>query len=171
MGLVEEVLVAAKSVAFEKWQNIYSPPDGTGNPDSDKGVNKHFYPRIISGSWDIVAGDEEVNMDNKRYVRYLYIENVCRDKITGAIATAISPPCTLGNSNDPSSQKITSVVSWTGGSIERSTYLTRWHNKICNQTDWSGIGSGPSNCPATIYENSASIDAASVPGSIKLQSQ
>lgn len=161
LGLIETVFEAADSVAFARWQNIYN---------LNKTSSDHYYPLKQSGAWAVAAGEETVSLNGINYSRYFTVENVCRDNTSRAIITTSGvPPCTAGNSDDPSTQKITAYASWPNGSLSRSFYLTRWRNKICSQTAWSTTGSGTTTCPATYYENATSIDNTSAPGSLKIQ--
>ena len=161
LNLVDEELKAIDGVSFEKWQNIYS---------QIKISSSHYYTLKSSGAWALSLGDESLTVNNLNYTRYFTISNVCRDNTTNIIVTASgTPPCTTGNSDDPSTQKITVTVNWTNGTLSKDYYLTRWRNKICAQTTWSGVSSSPVSCPSTVYESATSIDLNSVPGSLKLQ--
>lgn len=161
LDLVSEELKAIDGVSFEKWQNIYS---------KQKISTAHYYTVKNAGAWSLSLGDESLLINNVNYTRYFTISDVCRDDTTKLIITATgTPPCTAGNSDDPSTQKVTVTVSWTGGTISKDYYLTRWRNKICHQTTWSGTGSGPVSCPSSLYESANSIDVNSTPGSLKLQ--
>lgn len=159
--LVDESIKAIDSVSFEKWQNIYSKIKGSAN---------HYYSVKSGGAWSVSLGDESLTVNNLNYTRYFTITNVCRDDITKMVVMNTStPPCTAGNSDDPSTQKITVTVSWSNGTLSKDYYLTRWRNKVCVQTSWSGVGSGPVTCPSTVYESATSIDLNTTPGSLKLQ--
>lgn len=160
-SLVDEELKAIDSVSFEKWQNIYS---------KIKLSTAHYYTVNSGGAWSLSLGDESLVVNSLNYTRYFTISNVCRDDITGSVIVASSTsPCTTGNSDDPSTQKITVTVNWQNGTLSKDYYLTRWRNKICAQTSWSGVGSSPVSCPSTTYESATNIDLSSTPGSLKLQ--
>lgn len=160
-GLADETIKAVENVSFEKWQNIYSKL---------KGATNHYYPLKNGGAWSIAIGDESLTVNNLNYVRYFTISNVCRDDISKIIITSAGiPPCTAGNSDDPSTQKITVTVNWTNGTLSKDYYLTRWRNQVCHQTSWSGTGAGPVSCPSTLYESATDIDTTDTPGSLKLQ--
>jgi type II secretory pathway pseudopilin PulG len=160
-GLADETIKAVENVSFEKWQNIYS---------KIKGATNHYYPTKDGGAWTVALGDESLMVNGLSYVRYFTIFDVCRDDITKEIITNQGiPPCTAGNSDDPSTQKITVTVNWTNGTLIKDYYLTRWRNKVCHQTSWSGTGSGAVNCPSTLYESATNIDTSGTPGSLKLQ--
>lgn len=159
-GLIEEEFGAVEAAAFEKWQNLY---------DLNK-LSAHYYAIKQSGAWTITGGDEALSVNGIDYSRYFTVSDVCRDNTTRAIITTAGvPPCTAGNSDDPSTQQVTvSVGSAALATTTRSTYLSRWRNQICAQTSWSGTGSGTTTCPATTYQSGdASLDL-TAPGSIKL---
>ncbi len=160
LDLVDEEFKAVDSVSFEKWQNIFS---------KIKLSTTHYYAVKSGGTWALSLGDESLSVNSLGYTRYFTISNVCRDDTTGlVIISSSTPPCTTGNSDDPSTQKITVTVSWQNGTISKDYYLTRWRNKICNQTSWSGVGSGPVSCSSSVYESATSIDVSSST-SLKLQ--
>jgi len=159
VGLADETFKAAEGSSFEKWQNVYSKLKGSTN---------HYFTINSAGAWIINSGDETLTVNGLSYTRYFYITNVCRDNTSKSIIMDLSvPPCTSGNSDDPSTQKITVTVTWRNGTLSKDYFLTRWRNQVCNQTNWSGIGSGPVTCPNTIYESSSNIDT-TAPGSLKL---
>jgi len=158
-NLAQEEFKAVEAIAFSKWQNLYN---------LTKATTSHYFATSTAGVWATSTGDEIVSLNGLSFTRYFTSANVCRDDATRAIITTAGvPPCTAGNSDDPSTQKITVTVSWSGGTITRSDQLTRWRNQICTQTSWNSTGSGTTTCPATFYESKTNIDI-SVPGSIKL---
>lgn len=159
--LLDETTKAMDGISFEKWQNIYGKVKGSAN---------HYYTAKSAGAWVINSGDEALTVNSTDYTRYFTVSNICRDNTTRSIVMDVNiPPCTAGNSDDPSTQRITVTVSWKSGTVSKDYFLTRWRNQICHQTSWSGVGSGPATCPSTIYESATSIDTSSVPGSLKLQ--
>jgi hypothetical protein len=159
--LIDEEIKAVEGASFEKWQNIYSKLKTSTN---------HYYALKSAGAWVIGSGEESVVINGLNYSRYFFISDVCRSDLDKAIVTDTGvPPCAAGNKDDPSTQKITVVVSWRNGSSSREVYLTRWRNQICEQTNWSGTGAGPTNCPSTIYESATNIDTTGLPGSLRLQ--
>lgn len=90
------------------------------------------------------------------YSKYFYVENVGRDG-NGNIVTS-------GGTDDPSTQKISSVVSWQDGrQIVYPKYVTRKRNFAVVQTDWKG-GSGEEG-PLTLigdkFSASSNITASS----------
>lgn len=160
LDLVAEEIKAIDSVSFEKWQNIYN---------KQKISTAHYYTVKNAGAWSLALGDENLLVNNVNYLRYFTISDVCRDDVTKSIIATGTTPCVAGTGDDPSTQKVTVTVSWAGGAISKDYYLTRWRNKICHQTSWSGTGAGPVSCPSSLYESATSIDVNSTPGSLKLQ--
>jgi hypothetical protein len=159
-NLAQGEFKAVGAIAFSKWQNLYN---------LTKATSSHYFATSTAGAWATSTGNETISINGLSFTRYFTISNVCRDDATRAIITTIGvPPCTAGNSDDPSTQKITVTVSWSGGTIVRSDHLTRWRNQTCVQTSWNSTGSGTTTCPTTTYESKTDIDT-SVPGSIKLQ--
>lgn len=160
-NLAQEEFKAVGAIAFSKWQNLYN---------LTKATSSHYFATSTAGDWATSTGDEAINLNSLNFTRYFTVANVCRDDVSKSIITAAGvPPCTAGNSDDPSTQKITVTVSWPGGTITRSDHLTRWRNQTCVQTSWITSGSGTTTCPATYYDTKdAEIDT-SVPGSIRLQ--
>jgi type II secretory pathway pseudopilin PulG len=109
VDLADEVTKSLDNVSFEKWQNIYGKLKGSAN---------HYYTAKSAGAWVINSGDETLTVNGLSYSRYFTISNVCRDNTSRAIIISPSiPPCTAGNSDDPSTQKITVTVNWTNGTI------------------------------------------------------
>lgn len=131
-ALASESLEAVRAVTEENWHNIYSLTKNT-----------HYYPSEQAGKWILNAGDENVNINNIIFTRYVTIENVSRDNLSRNILNSYD-----SYGDDPSTQKVTVTVTWPGGNpIIISEYFFRWKNKICNQSDWSaGQGSGVKNC-------------------------
>jgi type II secretory pathway pseudopilin PulG len=159
LNLADATIKATENISFEQWQNIYN---------LGKTATDHYYPDTVGAPWIVSSGDEIVNVDGRSYTRYFTVTNVCRDNTTKAIIAA-TPPCAAGASDDPSTQKISVTVSWAEGILTKDTYLTRWRNKLCHQTNWGNIGSGPANCPSNAYESATDIDTTTLPGSITLQ--
>ena len=155
-NLASESLESVRSISEEDWQNIYSLTKGTG----------HYYPTSSSSRWILSSGDENITLNNIVYTRYITIDNVSRDTTTRNIeGTYISAD------DDPSTQKITVNVSWTGGSpITISEYFFRWRNKKCAQTTWTTAdpGSTVHNCTDASYDSKdTAIDITG--GTLKLQ--
>jgi len=163
VGLANETLEAVRAISDEKWQNIY---------DLTKGAQYHA---VLSGTkWATSTASELVALNTASYTRYFTVENVNRCNDTSR-TIASSTTCVPANnySDDPSTQKVIVTVSWqgSGSPVVISDYFSRWRNKVCTQTDWSGgAGSGVKNCPDTTYESispSGTINTSG--GTIKLQ--
>lgn len=141
LGLAEEIFEAVRNVGAERWQNIYSLGKGSAN---------HYYPQQSGGKWILATGEETVNINGLDYYRYFIIDDTSRDSTTRDIEAIYN-----SSNDDPSTQKITVYVNWgEGENISFSEYATRWRNKVCSQTDWSGgINNGPLSCPANFYSS------------------
>lgn len=155
LGLVEETLEGVRSAATERWPDLYDLTKGTTD----------YYPQKSEGKWVLTAGSENVTMNGLSYVRRFTVQNICRDAstrdITGITDSAgSSTTCvTSGGSHDPSSQQVSAIVSWSGNvQVASQEYLTRWRNKVCVQTGWTGTGSGTNSCPASVYESKTNIN-------------
>jgi hypothetical protein len=88
------------------------------------------------------------------YARYFYVDNVERD--SSGVGTIVES----GGTNDPSTQKITSVVTWEGGrSVTFASYITRNGNTLFFQNNWSdGDGvSGPVTTASSTFATSTNI--------------
>lgn len=135
-ALATESLEAVRVIADESWKNIYTIPKGV-----------QYYPTINAGTWELTqTGKETKNLNTASYQRYVVIEDVCRDQISRDIS-GVKPllsDCAAGSTEDPSTQKVTVTVEWTGGNpIVISEYFYRWKNKISNQNNWSGASTLP----------------------------
>lgn len=167
-GLIQETLDAARTVAESRWLNIYKPPSGSGDPSASKGSSNHYYTQISGSSWALLSGNENVTMNGIQYTRYFYIENVSRDPTTRAIEYSYN-----ASNDDPSTQKITIVVSWQGAApITVSEFITRWRNRVCVQTNWNGGASASVvTCPTTMFGSAQSGIDTGASGTVKLLSQ
>ncbi|MFH0890490.1 MAG: hypothetical protein V1856_00470 [Candidatus Liptonbacteria bacterium] len=146
-GLMNETLEAVRSVAEEKWQNIYNLTKSS----------QHYYPVASSTRWIVTAGDENVSANGITYTRYLVVNDVSRDA-----SRDIENSYNAAN-DDPSTQKITVSVSWPNAdALSNDIYILRWRNKVCAQADWfSGGATGVKNCPETTYDTKTNITASS----------
>ncbi len=171
--LAEEGLEAMQSISEADWHNIYLPPAGSGDPDSDKGEAKPYYIYKSGFFWalgKVIVGDEgNIPIDGIIYTRNIYIENVTRDK-TGDRQICAGVGICAEEANDPSTQKIKAVVSKSGGAdVVLEEYLTRWKNNTSGQSDWSGgAGQADFSDPSKYDSDDGNIDTGA-PGSIKLK--
>lgn len=140
VGLASEALEATRSVAEEKWQNIY---------DLTKGSQYHMVQ--TNNKWATSTGSEIIALNNASYMRYVIIDNVSRDAGTRMIDT--------GTNYDPSTQKVTVTVSWPNADpVVMSEYFLRWKNRACQQTSWTTSGSsGLKTCPDTTYDTATNL--------------
>jgi len=160
LNLMDEVISATENISFSSWNDVYN---------LTKNANTHYYPLMSLGAWTVTSGDETVNVGGQDYVRYFTVSNVCRDASNNIINDSNVPPCVGGLGDDPSVQRIIITVAWNDRSISKNTYVMRWHNQACYQTDWTGTGAGPLACPSTLYDSATSMDVSSSQGSLKLQ--
>lgn len=161
-ALANESLEAVRATSDENWQNIY----GLSRSPT------HYYPKQSLGKWVLttVPADGTVTVNNVVFTRYVVVENVSRDPNTHIVQTTYS-----SGYDDPSTQKVTSTVSWTGADpIVVFEYFFRWKNKLCPQTSWTTAIPGNTvttnaNCPtsATYDSKDATVDTST--GSLKLQ--
>jgi type II secretory pathway pseudopilin PulG len=160
LNLIDEVISATENTAFSSWNDIYN---------LTKNTSAHYYPLMSLGAWTVASGDEVVNVNGNNYTRYFTVSNVCRDASNNIINDSNVPPCVGGLGDDPSVQRIIITVNWNDRTISKNTYVMRWHNQACYQTDWTGTGAGPLACPSTLYDSATSMDVSSSQGSLKLQ--
>jgi len=170
-SLAQQHLDSLSAMAESSWHIIYTPPAG-------KGPSSQFHLRATSTTYQIISGTTSTVMEGRTFTRYFSIENVSRDFCgAGDITTntttgCTSGPGTVGVADDPSTQKITAIVGWPENrSLSKIQYLTRSVNRVFRQTDWSGGPNqeGPITSENERFATSTGIDAASTPGSIKLQ--
>ncbi len=109
--------------------------------------------------------------ESPAFSRYFTVEDVCRTNDASSTISGVTP-CETGSVDDPSTQRVTSIVEWaSSGNITDLAlvdYITRWKNAVFQQTDWLG-GSGDENVytqPGTTYASSTNIDLES--GSIRI---
>jgi len=146
-GVADEMLEAVQNVATEDWQLIYGLNKGSGNL---------YHPEKSGNKWILAGGNETVTLNGIDYVRSFYAENASRNPVTQNIESAYN----VAN-DDPSTQKIVINVSWPNADpIASNEYITRWRNKACAQSDWSGGGGGAMGaCPNNTYDSSSNINA------------
>jgi hypothetical protein len=114
-----------------------------------------------------LSADEIKRMyESAVFSRYFTVENVCRTNDASSTVSGVTP-CGSGSFEDPSTQKVSSVVEWiasTGATnLTLVDYITRWKNAIFQQTDWSG-GSGDDAIytePGSGYSSSTNVDGGS----------
>ncbi|OGI85861.1 hypothetical protein A3A05_00670 [Candidatus Nomurabacteria bacterium RIFCSPLOWO2_01_FULL_41_12] len=155
-ALAFEALEAVRAATEENWQNIYGLIKSS----------QHYQIATPSGKWELATGDETINLNGIDYTRYVTIDNVSRDDSTRYVQNSY-----VSAADDPSTQKVTVTVSWSGGNpVVLYEYFFRWKNKVCNQTSWVTGGSGTTvkTCPDTSYDTKDSgVDIST--GSLKLQ--
>lgn len=181
ISLAQEGMEAMQSIAGANWHKIYFPPDGAGNPDTDKGESEantyYVYKKDNGGSfsWDITknSASRDITLDGAVYSRKVYIFNVYREiRNTVERGDEYGDVVFSGGTEDPSSQKIKVVVSSSGfQDVTVEEYLTRWKNNTFSQSDWSG-GPGQADFvnPSKYDSNpDGNIEINNPAGSIKLK--
>ncbi len=168
-AIAKEVMETVQAVATEQWNLLY----GLG-----KGLGNKYYPAnttAICGAekwcFATTTSGESVVANDLTYTKYFYVENVFRDATTRNIVSS--------GGSDPSTQKVTVVVTWQNsggagmGTTTASNYLTRSRNTAAIQTNWVSSGSAPGSGEdenfGTDFSASTNIDYTGTPGSIKLQ--
>lgn len=139
-------IIKGNDLSSQGWNRIYLPPDGAGDASSSKGLANPYHPEIQAGVWTLVSGAETSTLGGENYTRKILIDNVSRDPGTSAIESSYNP-----SNNDPSTQKITVVVSKVGEpDLTFFTYFSRFPNISTLQTDWSGVlNDGPFSATGT----------------------
>lgn len=155
-ALASEALEAVRAATEEDWQNIYLLTK-----------NSQYHPVVLSNKWTLNnTSSEQIIMNGTSYTRYITVDNVSRDPGTRNIQINYS-----STEDDPSTQKVTAVVSWSGGvPVSISEYFFRWKNKVCDQSGWAtgGTGNTVKNCGDTTYDTKdAEVDITG--GVLKLQ--
>jgi hypothetical protein len=156
-ALGKELLENTRAFSEANWHNIY---------DLSKGSSNHYYLTTSTSPFSAVSGNETVTVSTSTYVRYFYVENVNRD-VSGYITSG-------AGTDDPSTQKVNVVYQWTGGQTSTiSAYLTRFSNRVVDQTDWSGGPGqeGPATSTNSRFSTSSQIYNTSTTGSIMIQFQ
>lgn len=174
-SLAQEYLDNLQSLAEYDWYKIYNPP-------APKGSESQFYLTATGTAYEIISGATSTPAEGRIFTRYFFIENVNRylcgagDITINTVTSCASGPGNSGVAEDPSAQKITSVVSWTtggsaGGSINKIQYFTRNRNKVFVQTDWSGGAGqeGPIVSENNKFASSTNINYSGPTGSIRIQ--
>lgn len=180
IGLAEEGLEAMRVISETDWNDIYLPPDGTGDPDTDKGeieANAYYVYKKDNGgsySWELTKDSAKGNIfvNEVLYTRKIYIFNVNRNKTGERQICTGAGICADGEIADPSTQRIkVKVLEANGTNAVMEEYLSRWKNNSSSQTDWSG-GSGQADYvnPSKYDSNlDGNIEINNPAGSIKLK--
>lgn len=103
--------------------------------------------------------------NSRTFTRYFNVQNVERSGTQSIVSS--------GGTNDPSTRQVVVTAEWISAgaatsAVSLSDYLTRWQNRVFQQTDWSGGGgfSGPLTEPNNQYSSSTSVTTST--GSIKI---
>jgi hypothetical protein len=160
--LAREQIEAVKTLKEQDWNNIYFPLN-----TANKGIGNLYHLVVNAGSWQLATGAESINLNGTAFQRYIVIENVSRTSSNGA--GDIEPTYTAAR-DDPSTQRIRSVVTGTGGApITITEYFSRWSNSFWKETDWSGgVAQNWQNPPGNTYASTNNIDPLTTAGTLML---
>lgn len=157
ISLAEQMVETVDSAVLTRWRRL--------STELSKGSSNIYTTATdTANAWTVTTGSQAIAIDTVTYTTGFYAENVCRSStstLTGITDTAGTATTCVnsGGSYDPSTIKITATVSWSGGSVTRSQYISRWRNKVCTQTNWNGgVESGTSTCPTTGYGSMTNMD-------------
>lgn len=180
LGLAEEGLEAMKVIGESDWNDIYLPPDGTGDPNTGKGeieANAYYVYKKDNGgsySWELTKdpakGDIFVN--GVLYTRKIHIFNVNRNKTGERQICAGAGICADGEIADPSTQRIkVKVLEANSADTAIEEYLSRWKNNTSSQSDWSGGAGQADYVNPSKYDSNpdGNIEINNPAGSIKLK--
>jgi type II secretory pathway pseudopilin PulG len=168
-SLTQEMIDSVRSIAESDWKGFYGLSKGP--------TNKYY---IASSTLVAMTGTESLTVGTYGFTRYFYIENVNRTRcgIGSPVAVATTADCAGGFpigegsiAEDPSTQKVSVVVEWTGGgSAVQIQYVSRTRNGAIRQTDWSGGGGDNSviTVPNNKYSVMSGLDATTTVGSLSV---
>lgn len=159
-GLAQQTMEAIKTVAESNWFLLYCPPNG--NCPANKGSAYHYKVVATSGGWEFQIGEATTTIDQVVYTSYFYVENVNRNEGGDIVSN--------GGLEDPSTQKVSVVVSWEGASISLGEYIMRLTSASFSDFNWSGekINDGPYAISQGYYSTTTG-DVIVENGLIKLQ--
>jgi type II secretory pathway pseudopilin PulG len=114
-------------------------------------------------SFTIQDPQETVAVGTSTYIRYFYLSDVYRSG--GSVVTS-------GGVYDPSTKLVTVVYGLPSGATSSfSTYITRYEDKIYDQTDWFGgpNATGSATSVKNTFATSSGIDFSTTTGSLYLK--
>jgi len=174
-----DLMERVTSYAQKKWL-CDTPTSGCGIYNLNKGSTNQYH--IVADSAGVftsgTGAESGFFVDGTAYDRYFYTGNVCRfisGNNGGNISSSFIPPatCPAGEAEDPSTQKVTVVIVWPGGgTIENVKYVTRFGNRVFQQTNWSGGGGQatfPGGIPNDKFDTKTQTTDVSNQGSITVQ--
>lgn len=148
-GLAQQDIEAIKSVAQSSWIDLYCPPAGTC--PGDKGTTSTHSVIFADNSWSFQSGMTTTTIDDLDYGHYFYVENVYRDEGGDVVAS--------GGDEDPSTQKVTVYVTWSGGGSEfsLSEYIMRFGSAYFVDRGWTegNLNDGPYTKSVGTYSTSS----------------
>lgn len=126
-NIAQENIEAVKLLGASSWIDLYCPPVGTC-PGSKTSSN-HYKMVFADSAWQMELGEATSTVENVLYTYYFYIDNVYRND-NGDIVES-------GGDEDPSTQKITIIVSWSGAEdFSISEYLMRTTSAYLKDFNW-----------------------------------
>lgn len=146
-GLAQQDMEAIETLAQSSWIKLYCPPLGTcpGN----KGVASTYSVILSGGSWQFQLGAASTTVDGLNFNRYFYVENVNRNS---------GGDINEGGVEDPSTQKITIYLTWSGGSeFSVSEYIMRTGSSFFIDRGWisGNLNNGPYTTSVGAYSTSS----------------
>jgi len=141
-NIIQSAVEKVKILSEQSWIKIYCPP--LGSCPGSKGSSNLYY---IDDNFQIQNGQTSQVVDGVTYNYYFYIDNVNRDA-SGNITTS-------GGTEDPSTQKVTVVVSWANNSISMSEYIMRLTSQSIVDFNWR-----PELVSSNVFTNSLGYYAA-----------
>lgn len=129
--LGREFLEGARLASESDWYQLYYAPRGA-----------QLIATTSGNAWVVATGTQTLTVGTHIYTRSFTVASTSRDQVTGAIQDVYDQAY-----HDPSTLRLTATVQVDrGGSVSLIEYVTRWHNIICRQTNWS---TGSSTSPHT----------------------
>ncbi len=155
-SLGKELIDNVRAWSGGNWNNVLALATGTAN---------HYYLNTTSSPFAPATGTQSIVITSATssvtYSRYFYLSNVYRDSNGNVV--------TNGGTYDPSTEQVTVVYGWSGGSTgTMSTYVVRGNNNVFFQNDWSGGPgqAGPVTSTGNQFASSSSIDYSTSTGSL-----
>jgi type II secretory pathway pseudopilin PulG len=136
-ALAQEDTEAIKSIASSNWLTVYCPPADSGCGNKGSGYPYSIVLPESDRTWHVQSGEATSTPDagGVVYTHYFYLDNVNRGGDGGIVGS--------GGTEDPSTQKATVVVTWSGESetnpFTMSEYLMRVTSASFRDFNWSFI--------------------------------
>ena len=111
-------------------------------------------------AWVVRSGPETLTVGTHIYTRSFTVASTSRDQVTRAIQDVYDPAY-----DDPSTLRLTATVQVReGGAVTLTEYITRWHNVICDQTEWAtgAVTDVHTSCATVDYDETTVFPSGSV---------